>query len=77
VGLYLHAFFDLGLDGSERSDSHPGRFYPQGKSPRYALDSGPQSRSGLNIEIIIIIIIIIIVAYNMKNNNYKRNPADI
>jgi hypothetical protein len=40
---------DLGIVGGEWSASHPGRFTPRGKRPRYQLDnrlSGPQSRTG-------------------------------
>jgi hypothetical protein len=45
-------FLTSALEGSEWSASRPGRFTPQGKSPRYPLDrrlDGPQSRSGRDV----------------------------
>jgi len=39
---------NLGNGGGEWSASHPGRFYPRGKSLPYSLDrrlGGPQNRS--------------------------------
>jgi hypothetical protein len=50
VEVYLRAFLTSALDGGEWSASRPGRFTPQGKSPRYPLDrrlGGPQILSVL------------------------------
>jgi hypothetical protein len=52
-GIAPHAFLTSALDGGEWSASRPGRFTPQGKSPRYPLDrrlGESQSRSGYGDE---------------------------
>jgi hypothetical protein len=49
VDVQIHIFLTSALVGGEWSDRLNGRFTPQGKSPRYPLDSrlgGPQNRSG-------------------------------
>jgi hypothetical protein len=49
VNVKIHIFLTLALAGGEWSASHPSRFTPRGKSPRYPLDrrlGGLQSRFG-------------------------------